>query len=845
MSYQNNVQPASRLRPGTARRWTVSFALFITLSLTGTQAVLAQTNMLQGTVSVSSTNGAGERLPGASLKLTPASSGQPSRSTVTNEQGEYKFTDLAAGIYTLQIDLTGFKQQTKTVTLQKDTTAVENINLELEGLTADVTVVEDGEGLNTTPSGESVSFKQDKLQTLPMVNEQFQDAIPLVPGVVRGPDGLLNLKGARSSQSGMIVNSTNVTDPVTGESAINLPLEAVQSVEVLTNPYAAEYGEFTSGVTSVQTRSGSDKFHANATSLFPRLRRRGGSFAGIGAFTPRVTFSGPVIKDKLKFFQAFEYRFVRTPVENLPPLSRDTDLESFDSLSQLDWEIGSKDHLTATVSLFPEKLRHVGLNTFNHQEVTPNFKQRGFLVAINERRVINNKSMLESSFSIKQFDADVFPSSGIAPMDFAPDQNSGSFFNQQARRSKRYQALETFSFDGLNFAGSHFIKIGGGVSHVTFNGRNTSSTVRILRADGTRSQQFDYEGNGLLSRNQTQFLAYFEDKWTLNRRLTIEYGVRYDRDNVASENNISPRISFAFLPLVDGRTVVRGGIGIFYDDINLNVATFSQLQDRILTHFGPDGLQVIGSPERQRFEFTGARLHTPRSVNWNVEFDREWLKNLFVRVGYEQRQARREFILNPVESAAKGTIIGLDNSGSSRYRELEVTARYKFRENDELTASYVRSSSRGDLNDFNSYFSNFQNPIIQANERSRLPWDVPNRFLVRGEFHVPYRITLVPVLDIRTGFPYSIIDEERNFVGPRNLAGRFPNFASLDLQILRTVSLIGKFKNYRVELGLKVFNLTNHFNPRDFQNNLASDDFGGFSNSVGRKFGTRITFVKK
>jgi hypothetical protein len=845
MSQQNNVQPASRLRPRTAQRWTVRFALFITLSLGGTQAVLAQTSMLQGAVSVSSTNGAGERLAGASLKLTPASSGQPSLSAVTNEQGEYRFTDLAAGIYTLQIELTGFKKQTKTVTLQKDTTAVENVNLELEGLTADVTVVEDGDGLNTTPAGEPVSFKQDKLQTLPLVNEQFQDAIPLVPGVVRGPDGLLNLSGARSSQSGMIVNSTNVTDPVTGESAINLPIEAVQSVEVLTNPYAAEYGEFTSGVTSVQTRSGSDKFHANATSLFPRFRRRGGSFAGIGAFTPRVTFSGPVIKDKLKFFQSFEYRFIRTPVENLPPLSRDTDLESFDSLSQLDWEIGSKDHLTATISLFPEKLRHVGLNTFNHQEVTPNFKQRGFLVAISERRIINNKSVLESSFSIKQFDADVFPSSGIAPMNFAPDQNSGSFFNQQARRSKRYQALETFSVDGPNFAGSHFIKMGGGVSYVTFDGRSTSSSVRILRADGTRSQQFDYEGNGLLSSNKTQFLAYFEDKWTVSRRLTIEYGVRYDRDNIASENNISPRISFAFSPLLDGRTVLRGGVGVFYDDINLNVATFSQLQDRILSRFGLDGLQVTGSPERQRFQFTGARLHTPRSVNWNVEFDREWLKNLFVRVGYEQRQARREFILSPVESAAEGTIIGLDNSGSSRYRELEVTARYKFRENDEFTASYLRSSSQGDLNDFNSYFSNFQNPIIQANERSRLPWDVPNRFLFRGEFHVPYRITLVPVLDIRTGFPYSIIDEERNFVGPRNLAGRFPSFASLDLQILRTVSLPGRFNKYRVELGLKVFNLTNHFNPRDFQNNLASDNFGGFYNGVGRQFGTRITFVKK
>src|SRR5215470_10434583 len=117
MSYQN-VPPTSRLRLRTAQRWTVWFALFITLSLVGTQVVLAQTSMLQGTISVSSTNGAGERLPGASLKLTPASSGQPSRSAVTNEQGEYKFTDLAAGIYTLQIDLTGVKQQTKPGAMQ-------------------------------------------------------------------------------------------------------------------------------------------------------------------------------------------------------------------------------------------------------------------------------------------------------------------------------------------------------------------------------------------------------------------------------------------------------------------------------------------------------------------------------------------------------------------------------------------------------------------------------------------------------------------------------------------------------------------------------------------------------
>ncbi len=845
MTRKNDVELASGLRP-SIQRWMVRLVVLgsFLIIVGSTKSIVAQTSVLKGTVSVATT-GTSERLPGASLKLTPAEPGGAARSAVTDEHGEYKFENLATGTYTLQVELSGFKPRSLNVTVGQGTTTLEPIDLEVAAVSATVTVSDSSDALNTTDAAPKTSFKQDKLQDLPLANEQFQDAIPLVPGVVRGPDGLLNVKGARSSQTGAIVNSSNVTDPATGEFAINLPLEAVQSVEVLTNPYAAEYGQFTGAVTSVQTRSGSDKFHADAQSMFPRFRRRGGHFLGVGAFTPRVTFSGPLMKDKLKFFQSFEYRFVRTPVENLPPLERDTGLESFDSLSQIDWDINDRNHLTTTFSLFPEKLRYVGLNTFNHQEVTPNFKQRGFLLAVNDRQIINSKAVLESSFSVKQFDADVFPSSGTAPMNLAPDQNSGNFFNQQYRRTKRYQALETFSFSPRNFAGSHFMKVGGGVNYLTFDGRNTSNTVRILRADGTRSQELNYEGSGILNRNKTEVLAYFQDKWTLNQHLTLEYGVRYDHDNFARENNISPRLGFVFLPIADGRTVIRGGVGIFYDQINFNVATFTDLQDRVLTRFGLDGQQVIGVPERQRFALIEPKLRTPRSVNWNIELDREWLRNLFVRVAYQQRLATHEFVLNPIDAQNQGTILGLANSGNSRYRAFEVTGRYKFREHDEFVASYTRSSSRGDLNDLNSYFGNFENPIIQPNEHSRLNWDTPNRFIFWGTFNLKYGITLAPVFDFRTGFPSSFINEDRNFIGPRNSAGRYPNFASLDVQVVKAISLPGKFKNYRALLGFKVFNVTNHFNPRDFQNNIDSAGFGGFYNGVGRMYGTKITFVKK
>ena len=52
-------------------------------------------------------------------------------------------------------------------------------------------------------------------------------------------------------------------------------------------------------------------------------------------------------------------------------------------------------------------------------------------------------------------------------------------------------------------------------------------------------------------------------------------------------------------------------------------------------------------------------------------------------------------------------------------------------------------------------------------------------------------------------------------------------------------------EGYRLRLGAKVFNVTNHFNPRDYQCNLASGEFGGFYNGVGRRFGLKFVVEKK
>jgi hypothetical protein len=152
-----------------------------------------------------------------------------------------------------------------------------------------------------------------------------------------------------------------------------------------------------------------------------------------------------------------------------------------------------------------------------------------------------------------------------------------------------------------------------------------------------------------------------------------------------------------------------------------------------------------------------------------------------------------------------------------------------------LNASYVRSRAFGDLNDFNQFFGNLAQAVIQPNARGRLPFDAPNRFLFWGTFAGPWNLTLVPVYDLHTGFPYSVENELREYVGPRNV-DRFPRFSSFDLQITRPIALPFGDKRMRARVGVGVFNLFNHFDPRDVQNILASARFGEFFNTSWREY---------
>jgi hypothetical protein len=633
-------------------------------------------------------------------------------------------------------------------------------------------------------------------------------------------------------------NSANGTDPVTGEDAVELPIDAVSSVQVRDAAYAPEFGLSAGAVTTVETQKAGDSWRVMVNDLEPRLRRRGGEFRGIESFTPRLTIGGPVLDGKLRFLQSMQYEYSQTRVFGLPAFESDTKLQSFESFSRADWTVSRANHVTGSAMVSPRKTTYAALNTFNPQGVTPDVRNHNVLGSASDQIIAGDRGVLETRVSVKHFDSRISPSRGSGPMVLAPDVNSGSYFNDQDRTSRRAEWLSTYSFTPLG--PTHLIKVGAGATHETFDNVSTSRPVDIVRANGTLSQQITFIGSGLLGRSKAAVVGFAQDAWTVASRLSLQYGARYDYDSVTSDVNLAPRGSVTAVLSGDGRTIARGGVGLFYNSLPLNVASFTRVQRRVVTQFAQDGATVVGSAlEMPNVIWPG--LRTPRSVSWNVEVDREWMKNFFVRVGYQQRENRFESVIDQVAlmngtSGAVATALRTD--GSSRYREGQISARYQFRGTDQIVASYTRSSAFGNLNDFNTFFGNIENPVIRPDARGPLPWDAPNRVLLWSSVSLPRGFAVFPVLDVRTGFPVSNVDGDRNFVGPRNEIGRYPTFVSLDTQVTKKLRVF----NHNATVGLKVFNLTNHFNPRDYQGNLASQNFGAFNNSVGRTFRGKWVF---
>lgn len=763
--------------------------------------------------------------------------GQQVAEKLTDEKGQVQILGLK-GTYTLETSSekydTRIEENLEITNNSKASVSIELIEklgvvVEVESQSSSIVERQD------QPAGE---LKPKDLRQIPTLTREFDGAIATIPNVIRPPDGKVSIKGAREDQSLLLINGVDGTDPSTGAPTKNIPLESISSVKVYTNPYLPEYGRFTGGLVKVETKRGGDKFKADLTDFFPEPRFRGGKLFGFANVSPRLHLEGPIVKDRIFFAQGLEFDVDKRPVRGLASPVNEIKRQVFRAFTQLDFVISPNHTFTATINGSLRRLQHIGLDFFNPQNVAPDQNGNDFTLGGVDRINLSNGSLLETFFQYKRVRSEV-TGKGNDIMTFTPLKREGNYFHREDRATERYQLAVTNTFAKMKTAnGEHNVKLGIDLSYVDNEGNTNNNTVNINRLDKTTTQRIQYFTVGSLNTNNTQAAAFAQDQWIVNKRFSVDYGIRFEAQKATAGVSLMPRLASAYSLDKNGNTVLRGAVGLFYDKIPLNVLSFLNAPNQTVTDFALDGITPIGSP-RTFVNLIAARPNgkpnrgndfaAPRNLTVNLELNQKITSNALLKIAYLQSRTDNDLYISPVLENGVNAI-KLFNNGRNRYRSIEITTSVKLPKvpggetKNDLSFSYVRSRAEGELNDFNTYFGDFPDPVIRPNQFGRLPSDAPNRFLTRGTFSLPYRFTVVPLLDIHTGFPYSIRDEQQNFVGQRNSA-RFPRFASLDMSVSKDIKIRDK---YNAQLTINMFNVTSHFNPRNVKANIADPEFGVF-----------------
>jgi hypothetical protein len=779
-----------------------------------TGRVSATITVLEGTVQIG----------GVDVELIAVDGALVLGKTMTDGAGQAVFADVEAGRYFIRASRPGF-ESTDSPPFEVRAGETSHVLLDVR-LTYVAASVEVRAPTSPTQSVQPVSASDmlsgSVLEIAPLIGDDFQSLLPLLPGIVRGPDGRLRAKGGQPTQGALQISSASLIDPSSGDFDLELPGQSLESVELLANPFSAEYGRFSTSVIQLRTRRGTNEWEVKPGNFIPRF---GKGFASLRGFEPRFSLRGPLKRDRLFFAEDIQYRYVRDPVKSLPA-EPEIKLVSFDSFARVDGVLSPRHRLGGLVVLFPREITNLTMNTFRPPEATPEFNQSGTSIGVQDRFALSSRMVLQSTFAGRWFEINV-NTEGREPMVYAPDTQRGSFFNDQEREVSSLQWVETLSLS-VDKRGQHLFKFGLDFQNSSYDGRSTSRPVEIRRLDGSLAELIVPGAPSTQKVSAAELALYAQDRWRIGGRVTLEFGVRMDREDVIERVNWSPRGGVSIGVLPEGRGILRGGVGKFRQRTPLNVGAFVQFEDRTVTRFGADGAAL--GPPVTFVNVPAPDLRTPEAVTGNVEWNQRFGRRVLFKANYLKRTGAHEYILDP--DAARGQV-GLLSTGESRYWELELTGRYLGGGRRDLTVSYVRSRGFADLNNYDQFYGNLRNPIVRANEHNLIPTDVPHRVLVRGTIGLPGQWDFAPVIEFRSGFPWSAVDEFQDFSGPRNRTGRLPRVKAFDFSLSRPWHVW----KYRFRGGLKVYNLLGTSAQRDVQNNLGSPEFGQFFNPLERSIG--------
>src|SRR3984885_17140 len=293
------------------------------------------------------------------------------------------------GLLTLSIHQAGYTPVEQVV----DTRSISGSVLEVKivpvpQVQETVNVQATAEDITEQTSSPDESIKPREANESPLRPLTLTDALPLIPGVVVALNGQTQIEGSGEMHSALIVDSVDAGDPATGRFGLSAPIDVVDSLHVLTSPYLAQYGRFTAGVVTAETKLSGNKWHYDLNDPLPEFRIRSGHVRGLKSATPRLSFGGPIIPDRVSISEGLEFVDNKVPIRTLWFPFNETKTMSLNSFTRTDVTLTAQQTLTTTFHAAPQNIQFANLDFFNPQPVTPNDDTRTYTGAITHRIAI-------------------------------------------------------------------------------------------------------------------------------------------------------------------------------------------------------------------------------------------------------------------------------------------------------------------------------------------------------------------------------------------------------------------------------------------------------------------------
>jgi len=316
---------AMTMRLLNARRSAIGIVMIVfALALGPAPKAVAQTEAGAGQVVGTSYDTTGAVVPQAKVTLDSKATGFH-RESVTNNEGAYTFFLVPIGKYAVAFSKTGFKTYKAEVEVTVGAAVTVNAKLEVGEVTQVIEVTASAL-IESTQANPDALIGVRPIEELPINGRRFHDFAALTPSVQVEPQrGQISFAGQRGINGNIFIDGADYSEPFFGglrggersSNAFTIPQEAISQFQVVASGYSVQFGRSTGGILNATTKSGSNEFHGSGF-FFARNEELAwtdafGRQAITNLYQEGGSVGGPIKKDKIFFFSAFEYQKNNNP----------------------------------------------------------------------------------------------------------------------------------------------------------------------------------------------------------------------------------------------------------------------------------------------------------------------------------------------------------------------------------------------------------------------------------------------------------------------------------------------------------------------------------------------------